>query len=1009
MRTLHSFPHFPFLSRAIYESAAEICNKPIDPSEYSHFQTIAVWTSCDPMISGDSETDILISLLCYAIGEECSQRSEYVGRIMQLDGGVQRTLMQLIKEFNDQKNASPDKSFAHPDESYLDDLNLDDDDNVSLLDDDYELDKENVGITSRDPFIVPKDIGIERTPLSPFRSPTPSKVNTMSNRLPPSSAKKLLSPPPYQASGRNVSARKVIKLEKETQALSQQNQELQRELEAIREQERLARERCERMEEKEAFNKAARMQLESDSIRTKEEYTLKIEELEQHLKHAKQSSQEAAKAKEQLASLQDEVDILKHSKIKLHQTESQLQKLKEKVESMGDVNKALEAEEKAHSEALSKCLDLENQVSTLLPLKKRLEEYKVKATEAEAKLADSEDEIRKLREASMNVNGLNDELQRGFLRHQEENEELRRALKEKSSDNQSGLALGGGMSELNPKLKEELLRLRNENSRLKEFAAKREDDNVLRLEEDCDDAKRLAENFKEKFLATKRSLESTQRDLAASLQRERKLENQVRELESSVEDLETKLQDERVAGQKAKLEATKTLHATKKELTDQAKIEKERLTSEWEEKLSTQKSKSAQEIETMSSEFNSTVDELNQRIDMLRAQSIESLQKMEKDFEERTTAMKESHLNELETAKSTSDEERKKLIEHGKQLIQKTKVEAERKIQDLQDELDEVTGKYDDLLEGQKIYETKAVTKIQTYKQRLNLAQAQVEETSRECDEYQMKLKRVEREKATIQSENDRMRRQLGGRFGTDNGEYEELQRNFNDLLEENRALKKKTTSSPESIDDPFNMSRPFTHGQTSVSASSLSQLRSEYEEKIDEILDEKRELVMKNTSLVTESKLASKRVFELQLEIKKIENLNTSLKLQLAQQDKHKETLFSPVTTGKRSTSKRTPSLVSKASKMWKGSKSSSKSSPDSDPMIDLKSPEATITSGKKDKSDIEGFKTKLMHRLSAKKKKSPIKEVSLLEMAQNNMSFGVEEGVEISFSEGMTDTIHE
>ena len=58
---------------------------------------------------------------------------------------------------------------------------------------------------------------------------------------------------------------------------------------------------------------------------------------------------------------------------------------------------------------------------------------------------------------------------------------------------------------------------------------------------------------------------------------------------------------------------------------------------------------------------------------------------------------------------------------------------------------------------------------------------------------------------------------------------------------------------------DSFNFassSQPYSLG-TSISASSISKLRVEYEEKIEEINDDKREQVMKNSSLVTEEEKA--------------------------------------------------------------------------------------------------------------------------------------------------------
>ena len=948
-----------------------------------------MWTSCDPVISGDSATAILSAQLCFAIDEECHGRQKYIARIMKLDKGVQRTLMQLIKDYNDRKHGAPMR--AHPDESYLDDLDLDDDDNVSLLDDD-EDDKEN---SCTEPFAVPMNIGVVRAPLSPFQSPRPPD-NLQSNKFASSSIAKILSPPPYSMSARNnVSARKVIRLEKETEALSEKNARLQREFEIMRQQENVMRVRCEEME---AIHRATRLKLESESLvresEIRDDFMTRVSSLERALEKNRNATKEVSVAKEQLASLQDEVDILQHSKMKLQQTENQVQKLKVKLEQVGDVSKALASEERAHSDAVTKCLDVENELAALGPLKRQLEEYKARATDAEVKLVDQEDEIKKLREAGENMDGFNSELQRGNLLHQAEAEDLRKTLEQNESDDTDGLVLGGGMSELNPKLKEELFRLRSENARLNTFAAKREDDSVQRLEESCDDAKRLADKFKEQFLATKKSLDSTQKDLLASITKESDLQQRIEEVQVLKQNLEAVLQEERIVAQKAKLEATKTLHSTKKELTEQCKIEKDQLMKEWKDKLEEQRALFGENYEQLSIESKENIDDLQDRLADLRQQSVLSLQKMEQEFTNKSNGIKKEHEEDTSSLKLKNEKDRAKLIEHGKQLIQKKKEEANAKIEGLKEQVEKLNEGREQLLEAQKEFEKKVAAKIQSYKQRLTLSEARAEETAKECDDIQTKCKKLEREKTNIQSENDRFRRQLGGRFGTDKGQYEELQRNYNDLLEENRSLKEKAVNHTQAVDssNAFNLTRPYSAG-ASVSASSLSQLRSEYEDKIEEINDEKRELVMKNSSLITDEKKAQKRAWELEVEVKRVENVNTSLQLQLERIDG--SVMHSPVTTGKRGSSKLTPtSLKSKGwGKMWKGSKlsrksksspSDSKESPDSvDPMIDLKSPEFKSAVNQLRKQDLEGFKSKLAQRLSAKKnKRSPIKSMSLMDL---------------------------
>ena len=968
---------------------------------------------------------------------------------MGLEKNVQRTLMQLIKDFKDRAEMEYTYSYAnanantamtsehepHPDESYLDDLNIDED-NESLLDDDeYQFnDKENMNMFNETSFSGhPTDIDVgggggfrevRRTPLSPrFQSPMDSnnrkrlqksnshRRSTSAGTVTGTGTKKLSPPPQHTNSAfRNVSARKVITLEKENISLNEKNQELSREIEAIRQQENIMRVRC---EESEAINRAARLKIESEALmresEIRDDFSLKVLDLERELHKSQSVAKEAVDAKEQLEGLKDEIDILKHSKIKLEQTEVQMQKLKVKLEKMSDVRKTLENEEKAHNDAVSKCLDLENEIASLGPLRRQLEEYKSRATNAEVRLVDYEDEIKKLRETTDKMSGLNNELKVGTLRQQEESEHLRRTIHQNGVDESDGVGVGvgQGMSELNPALKAELLRLRNENSRLKAFAAKREDDSVQMLEEKADDANRLADRMKEEYLTTKSSLETSQRDFMAALKREQQLEGRISNIEESNRELKNNLQDERVAAQKAKLNATRTLNTVKKELLDNAKREKEQLQLEWKLKLDELKAVSEDRFNLLETKSRSKEDALNETVAQLHKQSIESLQRVKTEFSDQMESLQKDYESKLEEMKSKNEDERTKLITHGKQLIQKKDDEATEKIRSSEQKATDSKNRYDELCDAQKEYEKKVNAKIQAYRQKLALAEA----TAKECDELQIQARKLERDKSTLQSENDRFRRQLGGRFGSDTGQYEELQINYNDLLAENRILKQRAaihSPSGSDIANSFNFassSQPYSVG-TSISASSLSQLRAEYEEKIEEINDDKRELVMKNSSLVTEEKKAQKRAWALEIEVRKLENSNTSLKLQVERVSIQETPFQSPVATGKRSSSKLTPSSISsKASRMWKGSKLSrnfmspkgkkNSDTPNStEAVLEFTSPEFQKSVKKLQKGEIDGFKDKLTRRLTAKKKKnSPLKSMSLMDMAlsgNNNTAAG-------------------
>jgi len=970
------------VSIALLQTAAEICDKVAglqsnDTAE--NWNVISELVGCTEDANKSSRLSLLYSLLHIAVSDASSRKSSYINRIMALDKETQTNLMLIIQESGESKQHEP-----RPDESYLDDINIDDD-NESLLDDDDDIhisiNKENIRNT---PLSVSASASSSkatphsyRSPFDSFRSPMSSANRnfTSSNLFSTSTASKRSA----SFSPNGMDAIKVQKIENEAIQLKHKNEALCDELSALRKQENVLRLK---LEENEVKRRAEQMKIESDAMVTisemRDKYEGKISSLRKELEKSQKGLREAATAKEEVRRLQDEVDVLQGSKTKLFQTEEQLRKMKAKVEQMNDMSKALTQEEVAHSEAISKCLKFENEIATLIPLKRQLEEYKTRATDAEVRLVECEDEIKKLKESSCNISGLNKEFQINSLRQQAETEDLRRKIQldGSTSHETNGRAVGEGMSELNPVLKEELLRLRSENLRLATFAEKREVDSVQKMEEQLDDASRLSAKLKEQYLSTKHALVDTKAKLESSLQRERVLRNNVDELQKHVTRLELLLEEEHTSSQIEKNKAEKHLQDTKLAMTDNHRSEIENIVGKWTQKV--------EEIEYAWNEKHSNLieqserreEEQNQVMIKLRKDTAIEVTKIESQGQEKVEMLCRKHKEDLERIRLESSTGRQQLVEKGKQMIQKLMTEAGEKEQSLENALKDAKQERDTLLEQQKLYEQKVNNKLASYRQKLNLSQSQLEEATKECEDLQIKCKKHEREKSTLQDENDRFRRQLNNQLGSDKGQYEALQREYNNLLEENQALKQ--ASNGDDLNafhiDP---SKSYSRGNC-VSASSLSQLRAEYEDKIEELSDEKRQLIMKNSALITEEQKAMKRAWELEMEVKKLQNDIISLQLQLERMDRSQSSLSA---SKKRLSSKLSPSnIASKASKIWKSSKmakagrspedkNESFQSPSNStlPSIEMRSPEF--------KHSIDRFKQKLANRLSsAKKLVSPI-----------------------------------
>ncbi len=955
--------------------ATEICYEGDIHSEQITWDSISETLGYSYKPDKASILSLLYALLCRAVSDTCKDKTTYVSRIIELDKRIQMVLMQIIKQGEEMKEPAAFRS-PHPDESYLDDLNIDED-NESLLDDfDDNMNKENIVNSARTPLSVSTSLP-KKSPLS-YRSPrftyrSPMASGNKNHQFNLFSGSRGRTSTPLSASPHGYNQAKIMQLENENVQLKDSNEVLISELTLCQRQENMLRAQ---LEEIEAKNRAIQLKIETDNLaynsKLRDEYDEKIQSMERKLQKSERMLENAASMEEELSTLRDEVDVLQSCKTKLIQAEEQVRKMKSKMEKMGDLSEVLANEEKAHAEAVAKCLELENSLAVLAPLKRQLEEYKIKATDAEVKLVECEDEIKKLKESGYNMNGLNKELQVGSLRQQAEVEELRRQIQEENIFDDDSNKLGHGISEMNPAVKEELLHLRNENKRLKQFAAKREDDAVQMIEEKLDDANRLAAKFKEQFLSTKSSLEQKSEHLVSSLNRESLLKQDIIKLNEQVQVLEKELEVERETAKLDKKEAEELLVATKQRMIEQHDLRLQETNEEWENQLKRLQEEWNSKHSKLVSEFEGKKNEHNKNMKELQDEMNQSVKKLEQQKEAELKQLSIKHEEKLEQVQVDYEKEREDLISKGKQLIQQINGEKDEKIKSLESSLNKALDEQEQLIEKQREYEQKVTKKLAVYKQKINVAQTEAQEANTECEDLQEKLKKVEREKSSLQDENDRFRRQMTGRAGFDQVQYEALQREYNSVLEENLTLKNMASQdellrerNPGYFGNEGHV--PFSSTNNIHAASSISQFRAEYEEKIEELCDERRQLIMKNSALITDEKRATSRSWDLEVQVKDLQEKNTSLQLQIERLQRNTASA-----TKKRVASKVSPKTLTKASEAWRSSKmakanaSPCKSIPSPTvstiPNLDMKSPEF--------QNSISKFRTKLINKLSSTKK---------------------------------------
>ena len=456
-------------------------------------------------------------------------------------------------------------------------------------------------------------------------------------------------------------------------------------------------------------------------------------------------------------------------------------------------------------------------------------------------------------------------------------------------------------SELNPALMAEVKSLRNENARLKAFAAQREDDPVQKLEESLDDNQRLAQRYKEQFLATKNELSEAQQALRDSMLREEQLKLEITTLNNGISNLQNELKDEKVAHQKALIDAERTLQDTKQGLIEKAREDINNIETKMNSLLKDEQIRCKEAIEKAEDEKRSIEEQSSNALEELEESSAAALKAAQDEAEQRIGNLEMQHASALEEAAAQAQEEQEKLVAKGKHMIRDVKAKAAEEMAAKEEahtaEKDEIRQMCAQFTEEQKEYEEKARAKITQYKQKLQVANGRQAELMQEAEELQDRLKKLEREKMTLTGDNDRYRRMLGSRYGSDSGtqmQFETLQQEFNDVLEENKGLKKKLAEGGAA---PFDLGVNFSHSSDAASltrqyggtkdTSTISALRAEYEDTIQTLQDEKRELVMKNSSYLSDVQKSDQRSWELEEEMNKVKQALTTTNLALQRMER--------------------------------------------------------------------------------------------------------------------------
>lgn len=455
-------------------------------------------------------------------------------------------------------------------------------------------------------------------------------------------------------------------------------------------------------------------------------------------------------------------------------------------------------------------------------------------------------------------------------------------------------------SELNPALKEELLRLRNENKELKIYKERTSQDSVVDLEDKLKDSSTLAGTFKERYLTTKSELERTQELLHESLSREDGLKQDLIVLDKKIQELELDLHTEHERGVAAANAAEQKLQQTISSLTAKAKFEFEEMVQIKSQEIAEEK-RCAKETK-VELEHRITLNEQQFENDLtsLRRDYEAKIEKNNRAAESKLAEIKENWATDVKNIKANAEEERKALVNKGTDMYTKKKEIFTAKIMKYKESLETNAAEFKKYRENARAerndLEDQAKSKILALKHRLNVSLGRQSDLEKEVEDLESNKKKLEREKMQIREENERFRRHVGSRLGSEKNwenQFDSLQREYNHLLAENRALKNRSMNSLGNIESRRDMnvsimedkddSPPeITGGSVKVNNTILSNMREEYSIKFNKMNDEKRELVMRNSAAISDLQKANQRSWQLEEELSKIKTELTSTRLAL-------------------------------------------------------------------------------------------------------------------------------
>lgn len=446
---------------------------------------------------------------------------------------------------------------------------------------------------------------------------------------------------------------------------------------------------------------------------------------------------------------------------------------------------------------------------------------------------------------------------------------------------------------------------------------------VQRLQQVCQEGSSANDQFRSNLEQLSREHTETKKRLSEKEDELEMLSHRSAQLQQDFERAKLDLQNERQLREEENANSRIALEATCEKLESQRKDELTAVEQNMKKLLEDERCASRQKEQELDEKFQSCDSTWSARYQDLREKSAATLQQSRQEHQEKIKSFTEKYNESLEKVKAEGIEKHADTMRKGKKLMETAKAAATAQILRLHEQLAEAESQCTRLHTEKSNIQRHFEDQLRKANDQINASLSEADERTRDLEEQQGQTKRLEREKFKLSQENEQFRRKLGGQYGS-SGEVQsqlaKLRKEFNAVVEENRTLKKQAReSSLDCIAEESDKSKSYRNRGGRINGQAMTELRKEFEEKIDQLNDEKRDLIMKMSSQHTDVSKAEQRLWDKEQEMKKLKNeiLNLQLKLERTglPSETNKEEMTRSMSPGKAAVSYNSPSRIPRSS----------------------------------------------------------------------------------------------